>query len=190
MFSCIAKPVHAGAIGLAGAALLCGCATNIPESIRTPPSTEVHISEVRANPQNYQGADVRWGGEIVSVKNQRNATIVEVADRSLDNDGRPRSGANSNGRFLARVSGFVDPTVFASGRKLTVRGQVEKIVEQPIGEFPYRYPLVHAHQIYLWEPLPPPGYYDPYVWQPYWYPFGWPSYGYWPRYGYRPPYWY
>lgn len=166
-------------LGFAGAVLLCGCASVIPEPIRTPPPSDVRIAEVRANPQSFRGADVRWGGDIVAVKNLRTETIVEVAARELENDGRPRYREKSEGRFLAKVPGFLDPVVFASGREMTVRGRFEDIVERPIGEFPYRFPLVRAEHVYLWEPLPPTYYYDPYWWDP-WYPWGWPRHRHWP----------
>lgn len=166
-------------LGMAGAVLISGCASVVPEPIRTAPASDVRIAQVRTDPQKFHGADVRWGGEIVSVKNQRAETIVEVAGRKLEKDGRPRYRETSEGRFLTRVSGFLDPVVFAAGREITVRGRIEDVVEQPIGEFPYRYPMVRAEHVYLWEPLPPPRAYDPYWWDP-WYPWGWPRYRHWP----------
>ena len=170
---------------LVTAALLGGCATPVPEAIRTAPPTDVQLAEVRGEAQRFIGATVRWGGAIASVRNLASVTQMEIVGRRLDSDGRPYDEDQSAGRFLAEVAGFLDPTVYAAGREVTVRGVIERVVEDAIGDYRYTYPLVRAQQIYLWAPrLPPvpPRYYDPYWYDP-WYPWGWPYY-----YPYRYPY--
>lgn len=169
------------------AVLLGGCATTVPEPIRTAPPAEVHVEEVRTAPQTFLGTTVRWGGHIVAVRNLRDTTLIEIVARRLDQEGRPLEEDRSSGRFLAKVAGFLDPAIYAAGRELTVRGQIEGVIEQPIGEFPYTYPLVRAERVHLWPPRPVrvparPYYYDPFWYDP-WYPWGWPYYPYYP---YRP----
>lgn len=167
------------------AALLAGCTSVVPEAIRQAPPGDARIAEVRRDPSPFFGATVRWGGQIVAVRNQRTETVVEVVGRRLDNEGRPRDEDASEGRFLARVQGFLDPSIYATGRDLTVRGKVERAVEESIGEYRYVFPQLAAEQIFLWPPRPaplPPHYYDPGWWNP-WYPWGWPYY----PYPYYPP---
>jgi outer membrane lipoprotein len=135
---------------------------------------------VRETPEQFIGTAVRWGGAIVSVRNLKDETVVEIVSRQLDGDGRPRAEDQSEGRFLAQVTGFLDPAVYAGKREVTVSGRVAGALRQSIGEFPYQYPIVRVEQIYLWEPRLQPNY-DPYRNDP-WYPWGYP---YWP---YRP--WY
>lgn len=169
-------------LGLVPLMSIGGC-TTVPEPIRKAPPGDVQPGEVRAAPQQYLGATVRWGGDIVKVHNRQSETLIEIVGRRLDSQGRPRAEDQSLGRFLAKVTGFLDPAIYAAGREVTVRGQLEGTIEQPIGEFPYRYPVVRAEHVQLWptRPQPPPyPYYDPFWYDP-WYPWGWPYYPY-----YRP----
>lgn len=156
-----------------------GCAS-VPETIRRAPPGDVPPDEVRAAPQQYLGVTVRWGGSIVKVHNRQTETLIEIVARRLDSQGRPRAEDRSLGRFLAKVAGFLDPAIYAAGREVTVRGQFEGMVEQPIGEFRYLYPIVRAEHVQLWPPRREPDYpyyYDPFWYDP-WYPWGWPYHPY------------
>jgi len=165
-------------------ALLGGCASAVPQAIREVPPDDVQIAQARRAPQAYRGKEVRWGGKIASVRNLKDETEVEIVGRRLNGDGRPRDEDISEGRFLAKVAGFLDPAVHAAGREVTVRGRLEDAaVERTIGEFRYLYPVVRAEQFYLWEPRQPPsrdyyGRYDDPFWNA-WGPWGYP---YWPYY--------
>jgi outer membrane lipoprotein len=157
--------------------LLAGCATS-PEPIRSAPPDDLQLAAVRGDPDRYRGAVVRWGGQVAAVFNQRDETIVEIVARRLDSHGRPYDEDRSDGRFLVKSQGFLDPAIYASGRELTVHGSVEGMSEKTIGEYRYRYPVVRADTLYLWPPRPPPEpvyRYDPY-WPHPWYPWGWPYY--------------
>jgi outer membrane lipoprotein len=164
---------------LAAAVLAGGCASVVPETIRKPPSGDVRVAEARREPETFRGSAVRWGGAIVAVRNLRDETMIEIVARGLDSEGRPRDEDRTEGRFLAKVAGFLDPAIYAAGREVTVSGRLEGVLAQPIGDFSYSYPLVRADQVYLWQPRPaqaPYPYYDPFWWDP-WYPWGYP---YWP----------
>jgi outer membrane lipoprotein len=155
------------------ALLLAGCA-GTPEAIRQPPPDDPQLGAVRADPERYKDSEVRWGGHIVSVRNEKDQTILEVVHRRLQENGRPREEDQSAGRFLAKVQGFLDPAVYAANREVTMRGRVEDVIEQKIGEYRYRYPVIRAGFVHLWPPRPPP---EPvrYYYDPYWpYPWGWP----------------
>jgi outer membrane lipoprotein len=166
--------------------LVSACASTVPEPIRRAPPTDVRAAEVQRAPESYRGTLVRWGGPIVAVHNLKDETRIEIVSRRLDANGRPLAEDRSEGRFIARVSGFLDPAVHSTGREITVTGRVEGKTEQQIGEFAYTYPLVQAEEIHLWEPLPPSRYrdYDPFWHDPF-YPWGYP---YWPYYRPRWPY--
>ncbi|MGE5241866.1 MAG: Slp family lipoprotein [Bacteroidota bacterium] len=177
-----------GVLGIVASVLLGGCASVVPETIRTAAPGNVQIAQVRAQPLQYRDATVRWGGNIVSTRNERDHTVLEIIARNLDNDGRPLEEDNSLGRFLVKAQGFLDPAVYKPEREVTVRGRVEGVVERAIGEFRYSYPVIRADEIYLWKPRPPPTppysypypyYYDPF-WHDPWYPWGWPYYRPWP----------
>lgn len=154
--------------------LMAGCAGNVPKAIReSPPGPSV--AEARAQ-QGPIGARVRWGGNIAKVENHATETWIEIVERSLESDGRPRQEDRSGGRFLARITGFLDPAVYAVGRQMTVAGMLTELITRPIGEFPYTFPAVKVEEYYLWPPLPErsaypyhaPPWYDPwYPWRPY-----------------------
>ncbi len=166
------------------AVLLGGCASVVPEAIRSAAAGNVQVAQVREQPQQYRGTVVRWGGNIVKTRNERDDTVIEVVARDLDGDGRPLEDDRSLGRFLVKVHGFLDPAIYKPERELTVRGHIEGVVEQSIGEYRYAYPVVRADDVYLWKPRPPPAYprypyRDPFFYDP-WYPWGWPYYRPWP----------
>jgi outer membrane lipoprotein len=164
------------------AGILSGCASVVPETIRNAAPGNVQIAEVREHPPQFRNAAVRWGGHIVNTRNERDHTVLEIVGRDLDDEGRPQEGDHDLGRFLAKVGGFLDPAIYKAERAVTVRGRIEGVVEQSIGEYRYTYPVVLADDIYLWKPLPPvPRYlpHDPFFYDP-WYPWGWPYYRPWP----------
>jgi outer membrane lipoprotein len=184
------------------AALAVGsCASTVPPAIRGEIPGAPTVRQVQQAQEAHLGRRVRWGGSILAVRNLADRTEIEVLARALAGDGEPRVGAEGEGRFIARLSGFVDPAEYPADRLLTVVGRVLEVVIRDVGEYPYRYPVVSADSRYLWpEPDPLPGSY------PFGYPWGSPwdstwgspwSYGYggfgsWygPSYGpfYRP--WY
>lgn len=165
------------ALALFLALTLAGCTSDIARPIREAPAVDITLAQALQNPEQQRAAAVRWGGVIVSVENQRDASLVEIVERSLDADGQPRNTDKSAGRFLARVQGFLDPAIFAPKRLVTVAGSLDGNNTRRIGEHPYTYPLVQVEHIYLW-PIPPRNvqhyyYRSPYWYDP-WYPWGRP----------------
>jgi len=124
------------------------------------------------------GVEVRWGGEIVAVDNREEATLVEVVSRELSDRGRPRAQDRSQGRFRARISGFLDPAVYDTGRQITVVGPVSGLEEGKVGDYPYRFPIVAVDTYYLWPPPSEPRHYDPFYYDPFWHPYPWYHYPY------------
>ena len=167
--------------------LFSGCASNIPEQIRSAPPGSPGIEEVRSDIDHYLGREVRWGGEIVSVKNFESRTQVEVVARNLSSSGRPKTNAHSAGRFLGNIPGFLDPAIYTEKQQITVFGTVAGSRTYSIGEYAYQYPVVNVRSHMLWQPLPQ---YDPNYNPPYWYdPWydPWYRHRYW-GYPYRYPY--
>ena len=154
---------------------LAGCATTVPDAIRLPPPTDIPVARARENPEAYAGQRVRWGGTIASVKNGQTQTDLEVVARDLTTSGRPRVTDSTAGRFIARVSGFLDPAVYEEGRQVTVVGTLAETVTGRIGEHAYRYLVVTAEAVHLWEPIAERSdrdlYYDPFYYDPFWYPW-------------------
>ncbi len=130
---------------------LAGCATT-PPAIRHAPPADLQLGEARDNIDAHKDRLVRWGGSIVSVENKDNETWIEVLELKLSRSGEPKRYSPSAGRFLIRVSRFLDPAIYAKGRQITVAGVLEGDVERSIGKQPYSFPVVKAEEHYLWAP--------------------------------------
>ncbi len=154
----------------AGMLLLAGCAAPIPRSLRAAHIAPVSVEAARAHTAPL-GVRVRWGGVISRVINGPHATWIQVLSRPLRHDGRPRRTRFSEGRFLARVPGFLDPDIYAAGRKITVVGVFSGYEKNPIGRYLYDFPVVRTFSVYLWRPRPR-YYYPRYYYVNPW-PWGW-----------------
>lgn len=55
-----------------------------------------------------------------------------------------------NSRFLVSTREFLDPAIYAPGRRLTVLGTVAGRSERRVGDLPYAYPMISAERIKLW----------------------------------------
>lgn len=166
---------------LAAASFLSGCSSNTPELIKKAPINDISVNQAQREIEPLIGRRVRWGGTIVAVDNLKEETVIELLSRPLSKGGEPIAESPGIGRFLAVTVGFVDPTQYPLGRLLTISGTLSKLIIRPIGEYPYRYPVIEIDTLYLWPmpPVyrePPPYFRDPYF-DP-WYPWH-----------YRPYYW-
>ena len=163
---------------------LAGCASDIPKPVREAPAVNITPAQALAEPDSLKGQAVRWGGSIARVENRKDETWIEIVERPLARDGEPDRYKVGGTRFLARVSGFLDPEVYSTKRLLTVTGTLDGVTTRSIGEYPYRFPVVQVTDWYLWPPLAPRYAYPPYGYGPYWYD---PWYPWRPLYPY-PPY--
>jgi len=160
---------------LVSIAVLAGCASDIPRPIREAPPNNPGIAQVLTEPEAFRQQSVRWGGVIAAVENRKEETWIEVVERPLDGEGRPQRTDRSGGRFIAKAPEFLDPSVYARNRAITVAGVLENVITRDIGEHPFRYPLIRVSNVYLWPEQPatvhhyyyyPPYWYDPWYWYP------------------------
>ena len=102
-------------------------------------------------------------------------SVIEVVYLPLKSNGVPEQTEQSPGRFLAIMQGFVDPTLYAKGRSLTVLGTLDKPVDSQIGEHKYRFSVLKVTGSKLWPPVKEVEirYMDPYFYDPFYDPF-WP----------------
>jgi len=108
------------------------------------------LAQIRADPRAHLGARVILGGDILATTPKAGDTEVEVLARRLDRGDAPDRSDSSSGRFLVRTPGFLDPAIYARGRRITVLGTVTGSEERPVGELPYAYPVIAAERIKLW----------------------------------------
>jgi outer membrane lipoprotein len=128
-----------------------GCATApFPAELTRTVDRGVTLKELRAEPKAHTGARVILGGDIVATVPKPGETEIEVLSRRLGGGDVPERGDRTDGRFLVRTREFLDPAVYASGRRLTVLGTVAGVEERRVGELPYSYPVINAERIKLW----------------------------------------
>ncbi|MBN2297536.1 MAG: Slp family lipoprotein [Deltaproteobacteria bacterium] len=139
---------------LTAALLLAGCTSVIPRDVLSKVDEPVSIRDVQDHPDSFSASRVLWAGIILDIQNSKDHTIIEVLQKPSDYQGRPKAVDTSDGRFLARYNGFLDPAVYSEGREVTIAGELEGIKNLSIGEYAYTYPFVLVTEIHLW-PLEP-----------------------------------
>jgi outer membrane lipoprotein len=121
---------------------------------------------VRDDPEGFKGKTVILGGEIIDARvGPDGPTTLVILEKPLNTWEEPKAGDQSQGRFLVNVSRFLDPVVYASGRRVTVAGTVVGVENEPVGQTLYRYLVLQGVEVYLW-PVPkyryPACFYDPF----------------------------
>jgi outer membrane lipoprotein len=136
---------------LSGCALPASKAT--PSSILLPPPGDLQLVEALAKPQAHTGAAVRWGGNVIHVDHDSagNAAI-QIIERRLDAQGRPREGSSSDGRFVIKATTEVDPNFYARDRLITVFGTIEGTASTQMGDSSQSLPVVRVGEFMLWLP--------------------------------------
>ncbi|MFM4702342.1 Slp family lipoprotein [Aeromonas bivalvium] len=162
---------HPLLLGLA-ALVLAGCSTTPKELAYEPEAALVAYQPALAG---QEGKPARWSGVIAAVHNEQDRSLVEVVYLPLKSNGVPMQTEQSPGRFLAVMEGFVDPTLYAKGRSLTVLGTLDKPVQSQIGDHQYRFSVIRVTGSKLWPPVKEVEvrYMDPYFHDPFYDPF-WP----------------
>lgn len=173
------------------AIIIAGCSV-FPKSITSDVNRSVTLEQVQANPAQYTGQKVLWGGIILNTENLEKYTQIEVLESELSFDERPYNGT-SRGRFLIQSPGYLDTNIFAKNKRVSVVGTVKGTQAGTIGKMEYLYPVIEPLDVRVFEPQPARSEYEypyyPHMYGPY-YPYS-PFYPYGPYspYGpYRNPY--
>ena len=158
-------------LGLTGL-LLVGC-SSVPKELAYEPESQLVAYQPAL--QGMEGKPARWSGVISAVHNEQDQSIIEVVYLPLKANGVPTQTEQSPGRFLAVMKGFVDPTLYAKGRSLTVLGTLDKPVDSQIGDHKYRFSVLKVTASKRWPPVKEVEirYMDPYFYDPFYDPF-WP----------------
>ncbi|MCE5313267.1 MAG: Slp family lipoprotein [Nitrospiraceae bacterium] len=131
--------------------LVAGCAHVISKEVLTSAGPQPPSEKLFANPDIFKGKTVIVGGVIASSKNTADGTYIEVVSKPLSSTGRPQKTDTSYGRFIIRYTGFLETSVYAKDREITVAGIVNGTKTEKLGEIDYRYLLITAREIYLFE---------------------------------------
>ena len=154
------------------------------DTVLTKVDLTITFSQVKESPGSHQGVTLLLGGEVLEAKRLKDQTRLTILQLPLDSYQEPtRNRTQSEGRFLAFQTDFLDPATVPKGTRLTLIGTISGSITEPLDEMDYNYPTLTIQHIKVWPERPIPYAYYPY---PYW------SYGPYP-YFYRPgfgPYWY
>ena len=134
------------------AVLRAGCASSPFETAGGEPAA-LGPGEALAQPD-ATGARVIWGGRIVGIVNQDDATELEVLALPLGPGDRPRREADGGARFVILHKGFLDPMTYGPGRFVTALGRFTGIESRSVGAFALDHPVLVAEQLELWPVNP------------------------------------
>jgi outer membrane lipoprotein len=127
---------------LNGCASQQGCVTPVGPSGLTPANA--------ASLGQGEGVVVTWGGVIASTRNLARETEIEVIGYPLDRCGEPLTRGQPIGRFVARHSGFLEPSDYRSDRRITATGRIGPVREGRVGEARYSFPVLEDAVVRLW----------------------------------------
>jgi len=155
-------------VSLLLASLMISACTNMPTSIQSDSTFQLSLQTVQQKSADFKGKTVRWGGVITQVINNADDTWVEVLSLDLNSHARPSgSRKNSQGRFIAKITQFIDPEIYQEGHSITVVGILADKIDGKIGEFNYSFPVVIVQGHHLWSKRTFRHY--PYIQPGYWY---------------------
>ena len=129
---------------------LAGCAAGISEQARSKVTYAGTFRALQKDTGRYQGQTVMLGGKILQTQAMEGATEIVVLQLELNSSDRPQDNDQSQGRFIIRSSGFLDPAIYPPGALITVVGTVQTNEVRPIGQMAYRYPVIKLVEIKKW----------------------------------------
>lgn len=133
---------------------------------------ELPFEELVRKAASYVGETVLLGGYIIEIENQKDQTRLVAVQAPLNIKQAPKTKDLSQGRLILIYKGFLDPEVYAKGRKITVGGVILGSSQTEESPEPYPYLRLEVKEIHLW-PVEKPKRLDPY-WDYPWYPFPYP----------------
>lgn len=163
--------------------LVTGC-SSVPTQISSAPANDIQLGEVKGKTDEYPEQEVRWGGEIVKVENNNEASIIQIVQYPLNHYGKPITNQSSEGRFLAITNDFIDPVVYKEGTLLTFTGQIQGESTRKVDKRDLTMPLLTVSSMYKWQPyrsVQRDPFYDPFYYNGFY-----PYHGYYNRSWYRP----
>lgn len=130
------------------------CAPVIPRAILSQVDRTIPMASVARDPEPFIGKGVLWGGTVLSIRNLKDATEMQILERPLDGN-HPDLEGPSSGRFLVVFGGFVDPALYPQGTAVTVAGRVTGLRAIPMDEVEIRVPVLDVLHIHIWKPERP-----------------------------------
>lgn len=130
---------------------LAACAPVISHELLKKVDPELSFQMLIRDPDRYRGKQILVGGQILGITVGEGETWAEVLQQPLDWRQKPEDTDVSYGRFLTRFEGFLDPAIYAAGKKITVLGEVHGKKVQPLKQMEYTYPVLLPREHHLWK---------------------------------------
>ena len=131
--------------------LLLAACSQLPKFDTTGVNKSLLPTQVASDFNSYKGKAVMWGGAVLSGKNLKDSTRLEVLAYPLDNDGWPQRDQKPLGRFILSQKGYLETADYTKGRVITVVGTVSGIEKGKVGDTPYTFPVIQVRQLHLWQ---------------------------------------
>jgi outer membrane lipoprotein len=131
--------------------LLQACFSPISRELRKEARKDANFPVVLRNPGAYEGASVIWGGIVIWAQARDGTGEITVLETPLQYPGIPASAGESRGRFLARISGVLDPAIYDRGTPITVGGRITGVERRPLGQIQYAYPVLDVKEVHVWK---------------------------------------
>jgi len=141
--------VYAFSIGVLAVALA-GCAAEPPSKVPVK-----NITPEQALEKDNLGAEVRWGGPILSIDVKQTETCFKMLSFFLGGNGEPHLQNQPQGHFLACANGYYDPGIYTPKRTMTVVGTVGPPKTVKANTVEHQVATVDVQAVHLW-PVPPP----------------------------------
>ena len=136
--------------------LLCGagCVSGpdvVPEPFKAQLDPSLTFSKILKDSDDYQGAVVLLGGEVLSAKRLSEGTRLEILQLPLDGSEEPVVDRTASlGRFLALEPSFLDPATLPPNTRVTLVGEITGTTRDTLDEMEYRYPTVAIKHLHVW----------------------------------------
>lgn len=128
-----------------------GCASGISRHARSQVTYHGSFSALQVDIDRHRGEVVMLGGKVIETQGGQPTSEMTVLQLPLDGRGRPEDGDRTEGRFLLRSTGFLDPALYEKGTLVTVVGTVIGGESRLIGSFAYDHAVVEILEIRSWR---------------------------------------
>ena len=129
---------------------LLSCATT-PDFNTTQVDYSLTPQSVIAEPEMSHGKTALWGGTVLATRNLKDGTQIEVLAYPLNSNHHPLLEKKPLGRFIILHKDYLEPSIYAQGRLVSVVGNISDNQSGNVGESQYTYPVINGQQLHLWS---------------------------------------
>jgi outer membrane lipoprotein len=110
---------------------------------------DIKFEPLANDPILFIGKRVLFGGLIVATRNIKDGTELEIIQKNIEPYGNLETGDYSGGRFLFFRKGYLEPEIYASGRKIIGVGKVTGQKSGKVGDYLYNFPVIDVEELHL-----------------------------------------